>query len=123
MMVYIGFEQLSCVDHNSPMQDRVKLFSDSYKSLIVVDPHEENYFNFVFPSLCNIVSAVCEDEDYVFGSDGVMVEDCFASSFFDGMDESLVERGWMEFKNYVFDTLLKEERYEFLEELKKNNLT
>lgn len=123
MIAFTGFKKLSNVDCNYPMQDRVKLFSDSYKSLIVVDPHEENYFNFVFPALCNIVSAVCEDEDYSFGEDGIMIENCFASWFFDGMDESIVEKEWMDFKNYVFDTLLKEERYEFLDELKKNNLT
>jgi hypothetical protein len=119
MNIISTIKGLSEIDFQSTLEERVSAFKDNYKNIQGFDPHSEDYFDESFIAICNITAAICDEDDYIFGSDGIMIEECYASELFNDVDDAWIDKGFGGFAKVIHDHLLKKEKYEFLNAIKQ----
>lgn len=114
-MYYIEIpDNISMIDFRSSEAERLAEFKKNYKEMCEVVLDERSYFEDLLPAMCNIVSCICDDEDYEFDCTGILTEDCPAFSLFEKMDNGFrfcdIEKAKKEIKDY----LLSKEKYKYL---------
>jgi hypothetical protein len=114
-MYYIEMpENISTIDFRSSEEERLAEFKKNYKEMCNIIVDERSYFEDLLPAMCNIVSCICDDEDYVFDDTGILTEDCPAFSLFEKIDNGFHFYDTEEAKKEIKDYLLLKEKYEYL---------
>lgn len=114
-----GIDLLSDVDCDSSIEERCKCFKDNY--LAVVSLNDKLIIENPFHSMAyisNIIGSVCDEEDYEFDEDEFLTDTCQAIMLSDKLDEALINFNINSFKEAIKEYLLKNEKYELLNEIK-----
>lgn len=112
-------ELLSIIDCDSSIEERCESFKENYLNVIYMtdDFMIENPLHSI-AYVSNIVSSVCDEEDYEYCDEGFLLETCQSIVLSDKLDDLLMEFNISGFKEEIKNFLLKNEKYELLNTIK-----
>jgi hypothetical protein len=114
-----GFKVLLDVDHESSLEERIECFKDSYVSILEISESELHSNPFLsLAYLSNIISSICDEEDYIYDEDDYLIETCQSIVLSDKLDDAIMECNHDKFKDIIKEFLLKNEKYELLNAIK-----